>query len=129
MKRYLNDSVVFFGIAILVGGLTFGLLDQSVFGATWFKTCVNIGPCPGPPGSNCPAGALPNQSCEMCQFSVPRGECQWILQNVQCTELPGAGVCGIRTLGLCQGPLLPCVPTGPAGTCDAPSCASGPIIP
>ncbi len=129
MKRFLNDSVVFFGMAIIVGGLTFGLLDSSVFGATWFKDCINIGPCPAPPGgANCSIGALANQTCVMCALQLPRWECQWTAANIQCTGTAGTGLCGTRTLGKCLGPGQACMPIGPAGTCNSPGCASGPIV-
>lgn len=136
MKKNLKDSCIVAIMALVCGGLTFGLLDRHLFGqespdpgvGIWLSQCVSLGPCPAGPGANCSNTASAGDTCWMCQFQVPRFQCQYIFANVQCTGLPGTGVCGTQTRGICAGPGLACNSVGLWGLCDAPSCASGPIL-
>lgn len=136
MKKNLKDSSIVAMMALVSAGLTFGLLDRHLFGddtpdpgvGTWLMECVTLGPCPPAPGANCWNGASAGDTCWMCQFQLPRSQCEVTFANVQCNGFAGTGACGIQTRGICAGPGLACNSVGMWGLCDAPGCAQAPIL-
>lgn len=135
MKKNLKDSCIVAMIALVSGGLTFGLLDRHLFGQddnviAWFRECVSIGNCSAGPGAPTCPGGMAGAECDACQFQNAKRECQLTLANLQCTDTTTDSNCGSRWVGVCLGgPLFVCmIPPNSTGTCPWPTCVGGVIF-